>query len=65
LIPFILHHKISNLEDDTKELLVEYWRHRDERIVEELIIGGVEHGWDIAVSKGWIRALKKMGEINL
>lgn len=34
----------------------------DEKLVQELIIGGSNHGWEIAVKKGWIRAFKAMVE---
>ena len=45
LLPFILEHKISNLNENTKELLIDYWKNKDERIVEELIMAGCEFGW--------------------
>lgn len=34
----------------------------DERLVEELIVGGSDCGWEVAVSRGWIRAFKVMVE---
>ena len=64
-LPFILAHKISNLSEHCKELLVDYWRIKDDRIVLELIVGGVEYGWEIAIKKGWMRALHRIVEMGI
>lgn len=62
LVPFILQHQIDNLSESVKEFLTGYWLEKDERLVEEMIIGGSSYGWEIAVSKGWVRAFKAMVE---
>ena len=46
------------------EAMVGYWMKRDERLVEELIVGGAEAGWELAVKRGWVRALRKMVEMG-
>jgi hypothetical protein len=61
-IPFILAHQISNLSDSILEQLLTWCLGFDERLVEEMIIGGSDCGWEIAVSRGWIRAFKVMVE---
>ena len=44
-LPFILKHKISNLSLDQKEDLMGICLSKDERLVEEMIIGGADCGW--------------------
>jgi len=60
MVPFILAHQVSNLNEPSMEGLMSWCLKFDERLVEELIIGGSNCGWEIAVSKGWIRAFKFM-----
>lgn len=49
MLPFILEHKISNLSENCKEQLIEFWKNKDERVVEELIMAGCEFGWELAI----------------
>lgn len=65
MLPFILEHKISNLSEDCKERLIEYWKNKDERIVEELIMAGCEFGWELAIKEGWMRALRKIVSMGM
>jgi hypothetical protein len=60
LIPFILAHQVDNLGETEMESLMQWCLGFDERLVEELIIGGSNCGWEIAVSRGWVRAFKVM-----
>jgi hypothetical protein len=60
LVPFILAHQIDNIGETEMENLMQWCLSFDERLVEELIIGGSSCGWEIAVSRGWVRAFKVM-----
>jgi hypothetical protein len=60
LLPFIFEHKINNLSESTKEQLAELWKKKDPRVVEELVVAGCEYGEEMALSRGWMRALRKM-----
>ena len=37
----------------------------DERLIEEMIIGGAECGWEYAIKNGWVRAFKVMVESGM
>ena len=39
---------------------MEWCLKKDERLVQEMIIGGAECGWKFAIKKGWIQAFKVM-----
>jgi hypothetical protein len=59
-LPFIFEHRVGNLAEATKEQLTEYWKREDVRVVEELVVAGCEAGEEMALSRGWVRALRKM-----
>jgi len=43
--PFIMEHKIDNLSKEQEEALMNWCLKFEERLVEEMIIGGAECGW--------------------
>jgi hypothetical protein len=64
LLPFILKHQLNNLSDDQSDSLVKYWEKTNYLVIEEIIVSGVNKGWDIAIKNAWMRSLVKMVQMG-
>ena len=55
---------MDNLSNDQLEYLVKYWEKNEVLIVEEIIMSGIDKGWDIAIKNAWMRALMKIAKMG-
>lgn len=64
LLPFIFNHQLDNLSNSQLENLVKYWEREEVLVVEEIIMSGIDKGWDIAIKNAWMRALMKIAKMG-